>query len=96
MNAQTDRNINCVSTSPSVYANFHGIQATDQCGGIDISSTMIAFAPGELTTIAGPLGLGDGAGDGRLTTKSFNFNDLPCPPQSVMVNMVCQVCYTSS
>lgn len=46
---------------------------------------MIAFAPGELATVAGPLGDADGDGPSALTTKSFNLNDLPCPPQSVMV-----------
>ena len=46
---------------------------------------MVAFAPGELATIAGPLGEADGDGPSTLVTKSFNVNDLPCPPQSVMV-----------
>lgn len=57
---------------------------------------MIAFAPGELATVAGPLGDADGAGPSALTTKSFNLNDLPCPPQSVMVNTRRQSCHTSS
>ena len=57
---------------------------------------MIAFAPGELATIAGPLGDADGDGPSSLVTKSFNFNDLPCPPQSVMVNIRRQVCHVSS
>lgn len=41
---------------------------------------MLAFSPGELSTIAGPL-------YDRLhpATSQFNFADLPCPPQSVMV-----------
>ena len=89
MVAQTDRNINNISTSPSVYANFHGIEATDQCGGVVILSTMIAFAPGELVTIAGPLAIANGGGPSAWSTKSFNFKDLPCPPQSVMVNTCC-------
>ena len=73
---------NTGSTSPSVYANFHGLRATDSCGGIIISSTMIAFAPDELATIAGPLAFDN---EGLYTTKNFDFKDLPCPPQSVMV-----------
>ena len=43
---------------------------------------MIAFAPGELATIDGPLAFSN---NGLYTTKSFNLEDLPCPPQSVMV-----------
>ena len=85
MDRQTNSNIKC-STSPSVYAKFHGVQATDKCGGVSILSTMIAFAPGELSTIAGPLGDADGDSPSALTSRSFNLNDLPCPPQSVMVN----------
>ena len=43
---------------------------------------MLAFTPGELSTIAGPL---LESGFLALTTKQFNFADLPCPPASVMV-----------
>ena len=86
MVAQTDRTFNNVSTSPSIYANFHGIQATDQCGGAVISSTMIAFAPGELATIAGPLATAVGDSPSAFKTQTFDFKDLPCPPQSIMVN----------
>jgi len=47
------------STSPSVYANFHSILATDACGVRgslqSIPTAMLAFAPGELSTIARPL-----------------------------------------
>ena len=57
---------------------------------------MIAFAPGELSTIAGPLGEADGDGMSALTSRSFNFNDLPCPPQSVMVNISYHICYIVS
>ena len=46
-----------------------------------MSSTLIAFAPGELTTIDGPY-INTGS---EFQTKSFNFNDLPCPPQNIMV-----------
>lgn len=51
---------------------------------------MVAFAPGELATIAGPLGIDDG--ENNWTTKSFNFDDLPCPPQNVMVNTRRHIC----
>lgn len=45
----------------------------------NISSTMIAFDPGELSIVevAGNRGL-------KGATKIFNLADLPCPPQSVM------------
>ena len=91
---QIDGNTNCVSTSPSVYVNFHRISATDQCGGMIISSTMVAFASGELVTIAGPLELYNG--EGSIAKNSFDLNDLPCPPQSVMVNIRRQVYHISS
>ena len=48
-----------------------------------LSEIMLTFAPGELSTLAGGQGLADVSPD--LTSKSFNFGDLPCPPQSVMV-----------
>lgn len=45
---------------------------------------MLTFSPGELSTIVGPLRLqGDHFAD--ISTRRFNFADLPCPPQSVMV-----------
>lgn len=50
-----------------------------------MSSTMLSFFPGELSTIEGPLASW-GTGNGHLPTKKFDFNDLPCPPQSIMVN----------
>ena len=73
-------------TSPSIYAQFHGIGAGDWCGATTIQQTMLSFTPGELSTIAGPLYSGISAGHGRpdLQTKAFNVADLPCPPQSVM------------
>ena len=73
-------------TSPSVYANFHGIEANDWCGTSTVQQTMVSFAPGELSTIAGPLYSGISPGHDRpnLQTKAFNVADLPCPPQSVM------------
>lgn len=70
-------------TSPSVYVAFYSLSATDVCGirGKTISSTMLAFAPGELSTVQGHLW---GGGNQVKSTKVFNFADLPCPPQSVM------------
>ena len=59
----------------------------DRCGpiGTYIPYTMLAFAPGELSTIQWP------AWDRRSipleATKSFNFADLPCPPSDVMVSL---------
>ncbi len=48
---------------------------------------MLSFSPGELSTIEGRIAiLGNGySGWGSLLTKQFNFRDLPCPPQSIMV-----------
>jgi len=86
------------STSPSVYANFHSIAANDFCGALGseatITQTMLTFSPGELSTIAGPLT--DPAGplataSMSFPTRQFNFADLPCPPQSVMVRTTDQV-----
>lgn len=54
---QTDRKINCVSTSPSVYANFHGIHAIDQCGGVFVSSTMVASPLESWQQLLGLLGM---------------------------------------
>ena len=50
------------------------------------SIPMLSFSPGELSTIEGlhsswPLPVLNGV------TKVFNFTDLPCPPQSVMVSL---------
>ena len=47
---------------------------------------MLTFAPGELSTIAGPL---TDCGIDRhcsFSTKQYDFHGLPCPPQSVMVS----------
>ena len=43
-----------IFTSPSIYVNFYSLSATDSCGyrGAIIDSTLIAFAPGELSTVA--------------------------------------------
>ena len=70
-------------TSPSVYVAFYSLSATDGCGlrGNNIKSTMLAFAPGELSTVQGHLW---GGGVQEQKTKVFNFADLPCPPYDVM------------
>ena len=70
-------------TSPSVYVAFYSLSATDMCGfrGNNISSTMVAFAPGELSTVQGHLW---GGGVQNQKTKVFDFADLPCPPFDVM------------
>lgn len=44
---------------------------------------MLTFAPGELSTIEGG---GYNFGGLNQSTKPFDFRDLPCPPQSVMVS----------
>jgi len=43
---------------------------------------MLTFSPGALSTIAGPLR----PLLANISTRPFNFADLPCPPQSVMVS----------
>ena len=70
-------------TSPSVYVAFYSLSATDACGlrGNKIESTMLAFAPGELSTVQGHLWSG---GVQHQKTKVFDFADLPCPPYDVM------------
>ena len=75
------------STSPSIYVRFSALWAADRCGpiGTYIPSTMLAFAPGELSTIEWPVW--DRGNIPPEATKSFNFADLPCPPSSVMVSL---------
>ena len=75
------------STSPSVYVGFSAMYAVDRCGpiGTYIPYTMLAFAPGELSTIEWPVW--DRGSIPPGATKSFNFADLPCPPQNVMVSL---------
>lgn len=65
-----------------MYANFHGINGGDICGTSLLSPIMVSFSAGELSTIGG------NSADG-YTTKQFNFADIPCPPQSVMVKALC-------
>ncbi len=59
----------------------------DRCGSDVIASTMLTLLPGELSTIIGGPAIFPAAfkGNGSVTTRQFNFRDLPCPPQSVMV-----------
>ena len=73
------------STSPSIYVGFSSLFAVDRCGAIGtfIPYTMLAFAPGELSTIEYPAW--DRGSIPSGATKSFNFADLPCPPSSEMV-----------
>ena len=78
------------STSPSACVGFSNIYAADGCGVLStdgqlISSTIIAFAPGELSTIEIPAWIRSSVPP-KAAIRSFNFADLPCPPQSVMVS----------
>ena len=62
-----------------------------------ISSMMLSFSAGELSTIVGYLGSTVyGPVADILTTKRFDFKDLPCPPQSVMVKTYRQSIHTCS
>ena len=81
-------------TSPSIYVDFYSLTATDLCGTLGggrdgvITSTLIAFTPGELSTFAAPLnewlyGMQPGL---RSSIVPYNFADLPCPPYETMVN----------
>lgn len=49
---------------------------------------MLSFSPGELSTIEGPISVPAQLKHNMTLNeqKSFNFGDLPCPPQSVMVD----------
>ena len=71
-------------TSPSVYVDFYSLSATDSCGyrGTTINSTLIAFAPGELSTIA--TAMYSAFNSDGTPASVYDFNDLPCPPMSVM------------
>ena len=61
--------------SPSIYAIFPSIMASDGCNqiGKGYGPITTSFAPDELSTIAGG------------STNVFNFADLPCPPPGVEV-----------
>lgn len=77
-----------VSTSPSIYVNFHEVSMQEILGAAVCASfpvSMLTFSPGELSTIEGAHWNSYMETPG--TTKAFNFNDLPCPPQSLMVGL---------
>ena len=60
------------------------MSATDGCGyrGSPIDSTLLAYDPGELSTVATAMYASEISG---ITTGSvYNFNDLPYPPINVM------------
>ena len=85
--ASTDQNGGPISTvvsgdftftSPSVYAYFHNLGASDSCGSTIFLSTLLSFPPDGLSTMVGP----------RYEfvaseTRPFNFADVPCPPRSI-------------
>ena len=50
---------------------------------------MLSFSPGELSTIEGPISVPAQLKYNMILNEQrpFNFGDLPCPPQSVMVDM---------
>ncbi|MCJ1291670.1 Muc22p [Xylographa carneopallida] len=66
-------------TSPSIYVAFPTVSAIDGCGpvGPPVTSLTLAFAPGELSTIAN-----QNPGPGVRTTLAFNPADLPCGPRN--------------
>ena len=63
--------------SPSIYAIFPSIMASDGCNeiGQGYGPITTSFAPGELSTID----------IGGHSTNVFNFDDLPCPPSGIEV-----------
>lgn len=63
--------------SPSIYAIFPSIMASDGCNqiGKGYGPITTSFAPGELSTID----------IGGRSTNVFNFADLPCPPSGIDV-----------
>lgn len=71
-------------TSPSVYVDFYSLSATDSCGyrGSTINSTLLAFDPGELSTVA--TAMYSAINMDSAPASVYDFNDLPCPPMSVM------------
>ena len=72
-------------TSPTVYVGFSQLGARDRCGtiGSNIDYTMLSFLPGELSTLQAPDWQRNGIA--ASLTRSFNFADLPCPPQDVLI-----------
>ena len=71
-------------TYPSIYVNFYSLSATDLCGyrGTTIDSTLLAFAPGELSTVA--TAMYAVIEDTTTLGSAYNFNDLLCPLMSIM------------
>ena len=63
--------------SPSIYAIFPSIMASDGCEqiGRGYGPITTSFAPGELSTID----------IGGRSTNVYNFADLPCPPSGIDV-----------
>ncbi|KAI9810598.1 MAG: hypothetical protein M1827_006160 [Pycnora praestabilis] len=71
--------------SPSAYVAFHNVAASNLCGqvgGVHTSITL-AFAPGQLSSVWGET-LPAGERFLQVISSSFNFGDLPCPPQSAL------------
>ena len=75
-----------------MYLNFHSMKAVDDCGALGwkavVTHTMLTFSSGESSTIAGPLYNPIGSLYATYSTKAFDFVDLPCPPQNIMVRFV--------
>ena len=71
------------STSPSVYIGFPLVSASDSCGSVGptLTSLILAFAPGELSTMlyygAPP---DDPYGMYAVSSRVLDTNDLPCGP----------------
>ena len=82
------------STSPSICVGFSQLYAEDSCGGLSadvnnnqvISYTMLAFPPGELSTVQRPP-WDRGQLPGSII-RPLNPADFPCPPASVRVSCV--------
>ena len=74
--------------SPSVYARFDRMEAYDGCEKTTIPPMMLSFAPGELSTIEGPISVPAQFKHSMILNvkKPLNVGDFPCPPQSIMVS----------
>ena len=78
-------------TSPSVCVGFSKLFVHDACGGRQslnqiaegIDYTVLAFDPGELSTVAKPWWDRNEEEVPASLIHPFNFADLPCPPESV-------------
>ena len=74
------------STSLPIYVAFNSFTALDGCGLRDrkvFLLTMLPSAPGEQSTISGPMMTRYFA-----ETKSFDFTNLPSPPLDVLVSFL--------